>query len=172
MYYDPMISKLISWGKDRKTALDLLSKAMDEYVIRGVVHNLGFGQSIIRNKSFAEGHYTTAFIPTYYPDGFRGDPLETDDIHQLAIASHYIRNLGKTQHMLEGQATPKQDSVVYAVLKAVDKDHDYKIEQLACGGFEVTDIETGTVTKINATNFDFEYGSLLRFDVDGQRRLI
>jgi propionyl-CoA carboxylase alpha chain len=43
MYYDPMISKLITWGKDRKTALDLLNDAMDEYVIRGVTHNVGFG---------------------------------------------------------------------------------------------------------------------------------
>lgn len=42
MYYDPMISKLITWGKDRKEAMNLLSKAVDEYVIRGVVHNLGF----------------------------------------------------------------------------------------------------------------------------------
>jgi propionyl-CoA carboxylase alpha chain len=49
MYYDPMISKLITWGKDRKEAMNLLSKAVDEYVIRGVVHNLGFCQSILRN---------------------------------------------------------------------------------------------------------------------------
>ena len=42
MYYDPMISKLITWGKDRSEAMNLLSKAVDEYVIRGVVHNLGF----------------------------------------------------------------------------------------------------------------------------------
>ena len=64
MYYDPLISKLVTWGKDRKSAMDLISKAMDEYVIRGVVNNLGFGQSIVRNPSFAEGDYTTAFIPT------------------------------------------------------------------------------------------------------------
>jgi propionyl-CoA carboxylase alpha chain len=49
MYYDPMISKLITWGKDRKEALDLLANAMDEYVIRGVTHNVGFGRSILRN---------------------------------------------------------------------------------------------------------------------------
>jgi propionyl-CoA carboxylase alpha chain len=48
MYYDPMISKLITWGKNRKEALDLLAKAMDEYVIRGVTHNIGFGRSILR----------------------------------------------------------------------------------------------------------------------------
>lgn len=40
MYYDPMISKLITWGKDRKTAMDLLNKKFDEYVIHGVAHNI------------------------------------------------------------------------------------------------------------------------------------
>lgn len=77
MYYDPMISKLITWGRDRKTAMDLMAKSLDEYVIRGVVHNLGFGQSIVRNKSFAEADYSTAFIPTFYPNGYKADPLTT-----------------------------------------------------------------------------------------------
>jgi propionyl-CoA carboxylase alpha chain len=75
IYYDPMISKLITWGKDRKTALELLDKAMEEYVIRGVIHNVGFGQSILHNEAFKSGNYSTAFIPTYYPTGFKGDPL-------------------------------------------------------------------------------------------------
>jgi acetyl/propionyl-CoA carboxylase alpha subunit len=33
MFYDPMISKLITWGKTRKEAMDLLSLALKEYVI-------------------------------------------------------------------------------------------------------------------------------------------
>ena len=75
MYYDPMISKLVTWGKDRKAAIDLLATALDEYVVRGVTHNMGFGSSMLRNKDFLNGNYTTAFIPTYYKDGFKGDPL-------------------------------------------------------------------------------------------------
>jgi len=67
MYYDPMISKLITWGKDRKAAMDLLDKAFDEYVIQGVTHNIGFGKSIIYNEAFKAGDYSTAFIPKYYP---------------------------------------------------------------------------------------------------------
>jgi len=80
MYYDPMISKLITWGENRKEATKLLDKAMDEYIIRGVTHNLGFGKSILSNKSFLDGSYTTAFIPTYYPTGFKGDTLSNDDL--------------------------------------------------------------------------------------------
>ena len=79
MHYDPMISKLITWGKDRKTAMALLATALDEYVIRGVTHNVGFGSSILRNEGFIKGDYSTAFIPDYYPDGFKGDPLNDDD---------------------------------------------------------------------------------------------
>lgn len=33
MYYDPMISKLITWGKDRNEAMSILDRAFDEYVI-------------------------------------------------------------------------------------------------------------------------------------------
>lgn len=78
MYYDPMISKLITWGKDRKTAMDLIDKAFEQYVIRGVTHNIGFGQSIIHNSDFATAEYNTGFIPKWYPDGFKGDPLSVD----------------------------------------------------------------------------------------------
>jgi len=92
MYYDPMISKLITWGKDRKEALNLIGKAMDEYVIRGVTHNVGFGRSIVNNEAFATGNYSTAFIPTYYPEGFKGDKLEHEDFNQLTVAAHFMKN--------------------------------------------------------------------------------
>lgn len=79
MYYDPMISKLITWGESRQKAMKLLARAMDEYVVRGVIHNIGFGRSILRNKDFLDGKYSTAFIPTYYPTGFKGDNLDLND---------------------------------------------------------------------------------------------
>lgn len=103
MYYDPMISKLITWAPDRKQALSLLGKAMDEYVIKGVTHNLGFGKSILENKAFAEGNYSTAFIPEYYPTGFRGDPLSQDDYSQLLVAAHYMKNQVNQHNLLVGQ---------------------------------------------------------------------
>ena len=88
MYYDPMISKLITWGKDRKTSMDLLDKAFDQYVVQGVAHNLGFGKSIIHNESFAAGDYSTAFIPDFYPDGYRGDQLNANQKRIVALAAH------------------------------------------------------------------------------------
>ena len=78
MYYDPMISKLITWAPDRKAAMNLLDHAFDQYVVQGVAHNLGFGKSIIHNESFAAGDYSTAFIPDFYPQGYSGDLLNDD----------------------------------------------------------------------------------------------
>ena len=76
MYYDPMISKLITHADNRENALKLMETAMDEYVISGVTHNIGFGRSILKNPSFRSGDYSTAFIPTFYPKGFTGDHLD------------------------------------------------------------------------------------------------
>ena len=129
MYYDPMISKLITWGKDRKEALSLLADAMEQYVIRGVTHNVGFGLSILRNPDFARGEYTTAFIPTYYQDGFRGDPLNTDDNNQIAIAAQYMRGL------YDGFSTNKNESKVRYVTLKGDKDIDFKVETKENGAF-------------------------------------
>lgn len=55
--------------------------------------------------------------------------------------------------------------------KGEDKDHDYKIVR-SDGVFEITDLTNNKSTQINASNFDFDYASLLRFDVNGERRLI
>lgn len=57
-----------------------------------MTHNLGFGRSIIGNEAFAAGEYSTAFIPTYYPDGFRGDPMDHEDLNQLMVAQHFVKN--------------------------------------------------------------------------------
>lgn len=47
LYYDPMICKLITVGKDRQHALDLLSDSLDRYVIRGVTHNIPLLRDIV-----------------------------------------------------------------------------------------------------------------------------
>lgn len=102
MYYDPMISKLITWGEDRQQALDLLDKSFDEYVIRGVTHNLGFGKSLIHEPGFKAGDYSTAFIPTFYPDGFSGDDLNSDDKHLIALSAFLTKHNHEKQNVLPG----------------------------------------------------------------------
>ena len=77
MYYDPMISKLITTAPTRDESLDLMNEAIDQYVVKGVTHNLGFGRSIINTTDYRSGKYTTNFIAENYPEGYHGDSLST-----------------------------------------------------------------------------------------------
>ena len=73
---------------------------------------------------------------------------------------------------LEGTPEQPEDDTLFVVLKGADKEHDFKIERKSDGTFTVTDLESKKESAIKATNFDFDYGSLLRFDVDGKRHLV
>jgi propionyl-CoA carboxylase alpha chain len=112
MYYDPMIAKLITWGKDREESMHILDRAFDEYVIQGVTHNIGFGKSILANKDFWEGNYSTAFIDTFYPEGFSGDELLASDFKLLSIVAHNIKNI----HLNHGTSKDNSQSVLYLTI--------------------------------------------------------
>ncbi len=61
-YYDPMISKLICWGKDRNEAIDRMCRALYEYIISGVHTNIPFHKAVMKNKRFIRGDIDTHFI--------------------------------------------------------------------------------------------------------------
>lgn len=69
------------------------------------------------------------------------------------MAAHYLKNLKTAQIALENQPTPAEEKVYFVTLKG-DKDRDYKVEKKIDGSFEVTDVESGKTTTINATDFD------------------
>jgi len=61
-YYDSMIGKLITHGKDRRDAMDMMSRALDEYMLTGVKTTIPFQQAILQDPNFRRGVYTTNFI--------------------------------------------------------------------------------------------------------------
>ncbi len=60
--YDPMISKLIVWGRDRKEALARMRRALAEYSVQGIETNLGFHHQVLGHPGFCAGDYHTGFI--------------------------------------------------------------------------------------------------------------
>ena len=62
VHYDPMISKLVVWGEDRRTAIARMRRALDEYQVRGIETNLAFHRRCFRHAAFIEGDYDTGFI--------------------------------------------------------------------------------------------------------------
>jgi acetyl-CoA carboxylase, biotin carboxylase subunit len=61
-HYDSMISKLVTYGKDRREAMDKMSRALSEYMITGIKTTIPFEQAILQDPNFRRGVYSTNFI--------------------------------------------------------------------------------------------------------------
>ncbi|RUM98210.1 acetyl/propionyl/methylcrotonyl-CoA carboxylase subunit alpha [Pseudaminobacter arsenicus] len=89
MYYDPMIAKLCAWAPDRQQAVEAMGRALDDFEVEGIGHNLPFLSAVMQHSRFREGALTTAFIAEEYPDGFAGvDPSAEDTKLLAAVAAH------------------------------------------------------------------------------------
>lgn len=62
IYYDPMISKLAVYGKDREEAIGRLRRALQEYEVGGIKTTLPFFREIVEDEEFIEGKLDTGFI--------------------------------------------------------------------------------------------------------------
>lgn len=94
IYYDPLIAKLITHGETRHEAIKRMEAALDQYVVRGVNHNIVFLRDVMQNKRFLEGRLSTKFIPEEYPEGFKGHkltPIEEENLIAVAAAIHKVR---------------------------------------------------------------------------------
>ncbi|RJX24554.1 MAG: acetyl-CoA carboxylase biotin carboxylase subunit [Dethiobacter sp.] len=61
-FYDPMISKLIVWGRNRNEAIARMQRALYEYIIFGVKSNIPFHKAVMENERFVKGELGTHFI--------------------------------------------------------------------------------------------------------------
>ena len=65
IHYDPMISKLIAWGRDREEAIERILSALGEYRIFGIKHNIDYLIAVIDSDEFRKGIYTTRFTEEF-----------------------------------------------------------------------------------------------------------
>jgi propionyl-CoA carboxylase alpha chain len=68
IYYDPMIAKLVVWGKTREEAIDRCIAAIDNYQISGVKTTLDFGKFVLKHPAFRSGNFDTNFVKTHFSD--------------------------------------------------------------------------------------------------------
>ena len=64
VYYDPLIAKLICWGRDRGEAIARARRALHEYTIEGVKTSIPFHRRVLENPKFLSGQFDTSFIET------------------------------------------------------------------------------------------------------------
>jgi acetyl-CoA carboxylase biotin carboxylase subunit len=70
-YYDSMIGKLITYGKDRRDAMNKMSRALSEFMLTGIKTTIPFQQAILQDPDFRRGVYTTHFISRLLNGGGR-----------------------------------------------------------------------------------------------------
>jgi len=94
IYYDPMISKLATFGKNRAEAIDRMRRALMEYEVGGIKTTLPFFREIMEDSEFIEGKLDTGFIARFNE---RKQKIEADEeTKDLALIASVLA-FGKKQ---------------------------------------------------------------------------
>lgn len=91
IYYDPMLSKLVTYGKTREESIELMIKAIDNYHVEGVATTLPFGKFVMEHEAFRSGDFDTGFVKSYYnPEKMKAN-LDTEaEIAAMIALQQYI----------------------------------------------------------------------------------
>ncbi|KAM9049646.1 propionyl-CoA carboxylase alpha chain isoform 1-T2 [Megaptera novaeangliae] len=174
IYYDPMISKLITYGSDRREALKRMEDALDNYVIRGVTHNIALLREVIINSRFVKGDINTKFLSDVYPDGFKGHQLTENERNQLlAIASSLFVASQLRAHRFQEDENSRVPIVKPQVAnwELSIKLHDEVYNVVASNSGPTFSVEVDE-SKLNVTGTWNLASPLLSVNVDGTQRMI
>ena len=66
IHYDSLLSKLVAWGRNRKEAIERMTRALEEYLVVGIKTTIPFYQQVLRTAAFEKGNVTTSFIDDFF----------------------------------------------------------------------------------------------------------
>ncbi|MBD1262741.1 acetyl-CoA carboxylase biotin carboxylase subunit [Maribacter polysiphoniae] len=90
IYYDPMLSKLVAYGETRDEAIQIMLKAISDYVIRGVQTTLPFGKFVFEHEAFRTGKFDTHFVKDHYsPEVLKAKTHEEAKIAAIIALKKY-----------------------------------------------------------------------------------
>jgi acetyl-CoA carboxylase biotin carboxylase subunit len=93
IYYDPMLSKLVTYGKTREESIELMIKAIDNYHVEGVATTLPFGKFVMEHEAFRSGDFDTGFVKTYYDAQKLKSSLDKEaEIAALVALRQYVED--------------------------------------------------------------------------------
>lgn len=103
IYYDPMIAKLVSYGKDRKEAIERMSRAIDEYQITGIQTTLAFGKFVMQHEAFLSGNFDTHFVSKYFLPEYLNKEDEEEAMIAALVASKFMNAQAKSAMVHESR---------------------------------------------------------------------
>jgi acetyl-CoA carboxylase, biotin carboxylase subunit len=92
IYYDPMISKLVTYGKNRQEAITKMIRAIEDYQINGVETTLSFCHFVMHHEAFVSGNFDTHFVKKYFTPEVLNNPTE-DESEITAIFSAWLMDV-------------------------------------------------------------------------------
>jgi len=90
VFYDPLIAKLITQGRDRAEAITRMDRALDDYTVHGVDTTIPFCRLVMQNENFRAGKLTTHFIADEFPELAASLASSDSDLELSAIAAAII----------------------------------------------------------------------------------
>jgi acetyl-CoA carboxylase biotin carboxylase subunit len=104
VYYDPLLSKLITWGQHRSEAIARMKRALREYHITGVRCNVSFCLLVMNHPAFAEGQFDTHFIADHFsPEEAARGPEDLRKIAAIAATLGQALALNHHQPSADGR---------------------------------------------------------------------
>ncbi|QXP62588.1 acetyl-CoA carboxylase biotin carboxylase subunit [Polaribacter sp. HaHaR_3_91] len=93
IYYDPMLSKLITYGKTREEAIELMITAIQNYQIEGIETTLPFGSFVCEHDAFRSGNFNTHFVKKHYsPEAIINKQQQEAKIAALIAVKKYLED--------------------------------------------------------------------------------
>ena len=125
MHYDPMIAKLITYDSTREQSITRMRRALDEYYIRGISHNIPFLSALMAHPRFRAGNLTTNFIQDEYPDGFQRVDVDADNKSIFVVSAGVVHlSYSERANKISGQV-PKGKGVSHPTERVVVINQQY-----------------------------------------------
>jgi len=107
IFYDPMIAKLVTHGKDRNEAIARMIRAIDDYKITGVATTLSFCRFVLEHPAFVSGKFDTHFVKSYFTPDVLNKFSDAEAQVAALIAARLLE--GGTKQSTETYETPASE---------------------------------------------------------------
>jgi len=122
--YDPIIAKVIAWGRNRQEAILRMDRALREFVIKGVKTTLPLHRWLINHPSFIKGDFDTTFVDQEY---LRKRREQKDSFWETACIATAIRAYQKDQKGIGHEYKVKIGDALYDVRVESLSDRIYRV---------------------------------------------
>ena len=96
VHYDPLLSKLVAWGRDRKEAIARMARALDEYRIEGLKTSIAFHRKVMAHASFLQGDLHTGFLDEHPELLSPDEDPRLEEVAVIAAAVAHFRRVEET----------------------------------------------------------------------------